>query len=289
MSEISRNRSEGWQHAKISGHENEESFGAFLMSNHDAQEALFLAKFDSGFRMQSLGTVDVDGAKKVPSLLGDITTSKVDLMISWPQASLNISLKKSLSGQVWLVSVDRFLAAMDFYGASASEDVQKALSLFIGGANLNPYSSEFALGLSHERNASPSIYAQSAHQQRLLAVTLLKVFPDEWFALLDYFETNIGLITWLMFAKGLALDSNDEADLIVYNNVFSRQNIFNITELMQLAQQRVKDSPIQAGPRNGGSTLLLPTGFMQMHHPQGENLIQFHHKFSEVFSLFSDA
>jgi hypothetical protein len=117
----------------------------------------------------------------------------------------------------------------------------------------------------------------------------LKVFPDEWFALLDYFETNIGLITWLMFAKGLALDSNDEADLIVYNNVFSRQNIFNITELMQLAQQRVKDSPIQAGPRNGGSTLLLPTGFMQMHHPQGENLIQFHHKFSEVFSLFSDA
>jgi hypothetical protein len=127
MSEISRNRSEGWQHAKISGHENEESFGAFLMSNHDAQEALFLAKFDSGFRMQSLGTVDVDGAKKVPSLLGDITTSKVDLMISWPQASLNISLKKSLSGQVWLVSVDRFLAAMDFYGASASEDVQKAI------------------------------------------------------------------------------------------------------------------------------------------------------------------
>lgn len=289
MSEISRNRSEGWQHAKISGHENEESFGAFLMSNHDAQEALFLAKFDADFRMQSLGTVDVDGARKVPSLLGDITTSKVDLMITWPQASLNISLKKSLSGQVWLVSVDRFLAAMDFYGASASEDVQKALSLFIGGANLNPYSSEFALGLSHERNATPSIYAQSAHQQRLLAVTLLKVFPDEWFALLDYFETNIGLITWLMFAKGLALDSNDEADLIVYNNVFSRQNIFNITELVQMAQQRVKDSPIQAGPRNGGSTLLLPTGFMQMHHPQGENLIQFHHKFSEVLSLFSDA
>ena len=287
MSGLNRNRSEGWQHAKVSGHDNETTFGASLISNNEAQEALYLAKFGVDSSMPGLGEVDVDGTKKVPSLFEDITTSKVDLSITWNKVSVNISLKKSVSGQVWLVSVERFLAAMANYGSPASADVKKALSLFIGGANLDSYSAEFRHGISMERAVSPANFAQEVHQQRLLAVTLSRHFSDEWFSMLDYFETNIALITKLMFAKGLARDSSDEADLIVYNNVSAEQNIFKIDELAEMAHESVQHTPIAAGPKNGGSTLLLPTGFMQMHHPQGENLMQFHHKFSAVLDLFS--
>lgn len=285
-SESGRNRSQGWKHAKISGHENERDFGAILEQSAMLQKQLFEIKYPQLELPNIRPSVNVDGALQVESILGDLITSKIDAEIAWTAAQrLTISIKKSNAGQVWLVPVSRFIRAVQFHGKPLSPDASKALKLFIGGSNLSGLDVEFKHGISTEKVTDSALYEQELHQNRLLAVTIKREFPMYWDALIDYFKQNIGLITELMFARGLALRDEDTADLIVYNKVRNQGNMF---ETKSIAAQATKPSAlqlIQAGPRNGGSTIYLPTGFLQMHHPQGENLMQFHHKYDMVWDL----
>lgn len=280
-----RNRSEGWSHAKSDGHANEKKFAADLLKNK-----VFIADLEtylSANLSQGTPNVTVDGSKHVESILNDSTTSKVDLEISWKTGQkINVSLKKSSSGQVWLISVPRFISAMEFYlGHELDKKVKNGISLFIGGANLSNCARDYDKAMAISQKKTPKIAAQELHQSRLVGSTIQTNLPDVWSETMNFFNTNIGLITRLSFAQGLAKFSNDAADIIVYNNADPTPALFSITKVVAKVEKQVKTIPISYGPRNGGSTIQLPTGFLQMHHPDRENLLQFHHDYKKISKL----
>jgi hypothetical protein len=118
-----------------------------------------------------------------------------------------------------------------------------------------------------------------------MASSIALHYKSIWVETLDFFNDNIGLITKLSFSQGLASSVKDYADVVIYNKVLAGQTVFLIKELVEAAEKKVLTSPIVPGPMNGGSTLYLPTGFLQMHHPQGENQLQFHHQYKKVSIL----
>lgn len=280
-----RSRSEGWRHAKLDGHANEKLFADALINDEEFVSAIerYILK-DSP---KGSPKVTVDGSKHVESIFGDMTTSKVDIALNWSDASqVNISLKKSASGQVWLISVPRFISAIEFYMNQKIElDARIGISLFIGGTNLHGYEKYFSQALEFNKKNNPSIADQEIHQNRLVAKSIEDNFPFIWESTLDFFNSNIGLITRLSFGQGLAKSVKDAADVVIYNNTKNGDAIFPVSKIVERAILHSTINPISPGPKNGGSTLQLPTGFLQMHHPQGDNLLQFHHQYKKITNL----
>ena len=280
-----RDRSEGWRHAKLDGHANEQQFAKLLVNDHD-----FISKIrEHLLEIFPLGEPDVsvDGAKHVDSIFGDKTTSKVDLAINWTSGEqINISLKKSDSGQVWLISLPRFLSAIEYHlKKEIDPEVKVGLSLFIGGSNLTNYESYFDQALKLDKKKIPDFAELEIHQSRLVGQSIKSNFPSIWNTTLEFFDQNIGLITKLAFSQGLAKSEKDAANVIIYNQATSGKSIFSITRIIELTELSITTQPVATGPRNGGSTLQLPTGFLQMHHPQGDNLLQFHHQYKKISKL----
>ena len=280
-----RDRSEGWRHAKLDGHANEKLFAELLVNDDEFVSKIrehLLEIFPTGEP-----EISVDGAKHVDSILGDKTTSKVDIAINWSTGEqINISLKKSNSGQVWLISLPRFLSAIEFHlDREIDLEVKIGLSLFIGGSNLASYESYFEQALKLDNKKNPEFAELEIHQSRLVGQSIRVNFPSIWNSTLDFFNENIGLITKLAFSQGLAMSDTDAADVIIYNKAPSGQSIFSIARIIELTELQIASHPVTAGPRNGGSTLQLPTGFLQMHHPQGDNLLQFHHQHKKISKL----
>jgi hypothetical protein len=280
-----RDRSEGWRHAKLDGHANEKQFADALISDEEFVSAI--EKFILKDSPKGSPEVSVDGSKHVESIFGDMTTSKVDIALSWSDASqVNISLKKSTSGQVWLISVPRFISAIEFHMNQKIElDARIGISLFIGGTNLLGYENYFSQALEVSKKNNPSIARQEIHQNRLVAKSIEDSFPSIWESTLDFFNSNIGLITRLSFGQGLAKSIKDAADVIIYNRTKNGEAIFPVAKIVERAISHSRIIPISSGPKNGGSTLQLPTGFLQMHHPQGDNLLQFHHQYKKISNL----
>jgi hypothetical protein len=287
MSKTGRTRSEGWRHAKVDGHANEDSFGEQLITDTYFLRALSDSILES--LPNGSPTIKVDGSKHVKSILEDQTTSKVDLEITWPKGErVTISLKKSNSGQVWLISVQRFMAAVSHHlGKEFDGDVAAGISLFIGGSNLAPHMSMYEKALNVDREDRPKIAEQEIRQKRLLAESIAFSYPNIWEKTLSFFSENIELITKLSFAEGLAADPKEFAQVVVYNKAPKGSNIFPISALVETLKEVIEVNPVVPGPRNGGSTLLLPTGTLQMHHPQEDNLMQFRHEYKKIVNLDS--
>jgi hypothetical protein len=285
VSTSNRNRSEGWRHAKLDGHANEKQFAELLVKN-----STFISEIEKHITKKSPKgppEITVDGAKHVESIFGDMTTSKVDLSLKWESGEeINISLKKSNSGQVWLVSVPRFISAIEFHlKHKLDAEVRMGISLFIGGSNLADFEDYFKKALASDKKKNPRIVEQEIHQTRLVAQSIHTNYPSVWEATLNFFKVNIDLITRLSFAQGLAKSMRDSADVIVFNKLTDGPSIFPIPRMIKNAKSSINKESIMGGPKNGGSTLLLPTGFLQMHHPQSDNLLQFHHQYKKIFKL----
>jgi hypothetical protein len=280
-----RNRSQGWRHAKLDGHANENEFANELVSDESIKSEIERYFWKKGLLTNF--SVSVDGAKQVRSIFGDLTVSKVDIiMTKSEQDPLNISLKKSENGQVWLISVPRFIAAMEFHlGMKTSREVRTGISLFIGGANLAEFQSQFEEALSQSFRDSPRIAIQEQRQKRLVAQTIKQNFPTIWNSTIEFFNQNLPLITRLAFSQGLAESSEDAANVLIYNKASQGQRVFPVVALVDAVTNLIPSRPVAPGPKNGGSTLLFPTGFLQMHHPQGENQMQFHHQYRKILSL----
>ena len=280
-----RNRSEGWRHAKLDGHANEEQFAELLTKNREFVSDI--EKYITKSTPKGSPKIIVDGTKHVESIFGDITTSKVDVTLNWSSGEqINISVKKSDSGQVWLVSVSRFISAIEFYlNEKLDSEVRIGLSLFIGGTNLKNYESYFSQAIEFDKKHNRKFVEQEIHQSRLVAKSIAERFPSVWESTLDFFNTNMGLITNLSFAQGLAKSEKDAADVIIYNKQSEGQSVFLISRLIEKAISNSRIGSVSAGPKNGGSTLQLPTGSLQMHHPQDDNLLQFRHEYKKISKL----
>jgi len=281
-----RNRSEGWHFAKIDGHNNEEALGAILRESQDLTSLLHHTIFNED--PEHAPKVLVDGSKHVASILGDQTTSKIDIDLVWPDRNLGLSVKKSNGGQVWLVGLDRFLRAVVIKtGQKIPQDVELVLSLFIGGENLANFPKEFAQGLN--ASSGQKYHDQEVHQNRLVLESINKIQPTALAETFDFLKKNLRTITELSFFSGLASNPEDWAQIVIYNQVHSGKNIFSKDNLLQAMNLRANQDLVTPGDRNGGSTIKLPTGFLQMHKPQGSNLLQFHHSYERVIDTLKVA
>ena len=136
MSEFGRNRSEGWMHAKLSGHSNEELVKQ-LLDNNKKYATDFLRRINC--QNQKIIKTSIGGLHEttVLSVTGKPTKSKTDLKIFLENGSIkNISIKKSLGGQVYFVGAGNLIEVFEKqFNKTIPKVVQRAINSF-SDANL---------------------------------------------------------------------------------------------------------------------------------------------------------
>jgi len=273
-----RNRSQGWKHAKVSGHKNEVLVAEYLNSQSGKgrlRSALPAAGSNPNVRVESGHVESV--------LPGKTTPGKPDLEVVWDAdkstpISTPISLKKQ-GGQVAFHNFDNFVRGFEKQFKQIPPTVNKALRLYFGQ---HP-DSKTALA-SIEPLSDRIRELENRHNHRMVFRTLEVYDPALGKALIDWLKLNIADITRFCFARGLAKDSTDWAEYLLYMNLFDRDSgleemMFAIEDLADAAGER--PDLITAGPKYGGSTIHLPFGFMQFHQGQ----IQFHQQPVKVRAL----
>lgn len=266
-----RNRSEGWQHAKLSGHQNE-----VLVDELFSEESAFLNEF-----LHRLGKQDLKIAshilgglheKNVASVLGDSTKSKTDLKIIFEDKSkINISIKKSLNGQVFLIGVDRFIAGYELqFGNAIPPDVATAMRLFWG---THKDTVDIINNIGENKR-------YELRKNRLVASTLKSYNTQLYELLLKWFAENITDIFVFCFASGLAAAEEECADAIWYINKLGENDVDDLFLINELKEKISIDihSTVFYGTAGGGTTIQLPFGFVQWH--QGK--MQFHHSYKKL-------
>jgi hypothetical protein len=98
---------------------------------------------------------------------------------------------------------------------------------------------------------------------------------------MDFFRNNIGLISELAFARGATEAAEMWAEVVIYTLPDGSRSIFSISDIAARSQ-KANNSMISAGPKNGGTTIILPFGFLQMH----KNSMQFHHQLKAIKKLY---
>lgn len=272
---MGRNRSEGWQYAKITGHLNEEDVAELLKKDLQFQKD-FLRKIKKTDR--KIENVEVGGKneKNVECILGGKTKSKSDLKIFLDDDSkYGISIKKSLGGQVFLIGVERFIKGFEKqYEKKISNNVKEAISLFWGTSpKVKEIISEYTVNKEYELK-----------KNRLVSKTLLSYDSGLYNELLKWFSENIQEITDFCFSRGLAKNKEDYANYIWYSKE-KGENIFSLKEL----QNAVSTSEVTYGIKNFGTTIQLPFGFVQWHSPKKiiPGQIQFHHNYKKITKLLN--
>lgn len=272
-----RNRADGWQHAKLSGHENEAKV-LRMFANPDICNT-FCNRLD----IAQIVHANIGGLneKNVESVLGDTTKSKSDLTLTLKDAShVNISIKKSTAGQVYLIGVERFIEGFEHqFNTTIGETVKEMLRLFFNG---HPQIKQIIDNINNANKLQPNIARYQTRKQRLVWESLCLVSPSGANELLNWFKENIGKIAEFCFAKGLALKKEDWAEYIWYTNLIGEDeidNIYSINDICIAAQNN--SDKIHIGKTLGGTTIQLPFGFVQWHQGQ----IQFHHILAKIASL----
>lgn len=275
---MSRDRAEGWKHAKLSGHSNEDLIKNKL--NSDKNELSNLGKRLGSSSLT--GIADVGGLceSSVKSVLGSSTKSKTDLIIEWDDKSFSkISIKKSQGGQVYLIRTSRFIHGFEkHFNEIIPNNVKEALYLFFGeGKDIPSLLSEIEI-------YDDKIRKYEIRKNRLVWKTLLIYNKNYAESLLQWLLDNVNKISMYCFSMGLAENQNDWAEYVWYKNLLGEDQmdlLFSINELSSLSQANAKKY-IAPGRIGGGTTIQLPFGFLQWHQGQ----MQFHHQFSRIEEMF---
>ncbi len=276
-----RNRATGWKHAKLSGHENESKLER-LMQTDSATQLHFLERI--GKPNNKIVHVDVGGLCETDVdcvFPHEKTKSKTDMHVVLDDgSSYNVSIKKSLSGQVYLISADRFMRGFEKqYDSIIPNEVKTAISLFWGITdNVSEIINEYGTKLPYERR-----------KRRLVGDTLKKYNESLYNALISWFRQNIYKIADFCFSRGLASNSKDWATVVWYKNELGENQVDQIYLTSELCQKIASASPLKTcyGKIGGGTTLQLPFGFVQWHSPTKKipGDMQFHHKYDKIKEL----
>lgn len=282
-----RNRPEGWKHAKVDGHLNEDRLSVQLGTDLTLANYLSLQCFSKELGIPEVVSGGGASASHVSDVFGGRTNGKPDLEVSWGSGNtVRISVKKSRSGQVFLTSVDRFTDGFRIhFGQKVPAEVKHCISLFIGGdeeALRKAMQGRRLLGPVHRRTG----ILLEEHQTRLVAKTLETYFRDDWHATIAWFGENIASITDFAFSRGYAKASADFATHLWYVKAagYSKDSLLSPIEDLTSACSRHADK-VSTGRKNGGTTIQLPFGFLQMHSPKAENLMQFHHSRAKISAI----
>ncbi|MBM4114367.1 MAG: hypothetical protein FJ252_00630 [Phycisphaerae bacterium] len=290
-----RNRSEGWKHAKLSGHDLEQQLKGALESNATRSSELHQDCFglpDSSVPRVVAGGID---AKRGRCVLGGVTPSKTDLVVRWDTGrTAKISLKKSAGGQVWLVTPERFVAGFEAqFGVRVPHAVRTGIRFFIGPLSSKEMRDALGGKLPRGPIRSKDGKSQELHQERFVAETLAAIIPNEWNATLEWMRHELPRIAELCFSRGLCADPDAQAEFIWYyirneaSGEVLESRVIPLASIVAAISKMPLNSRAAVGPRNGGSTVTLPFGFFQMHRPAGGNQVQFHHGLDAIQATLS--
>ena len=274
-----RDRETGWKHAKLSGHKNEQCVKELLDTDFEYGNKLLksLGLFSEKIQSTSIGGLH---EKNVAGVLGKKTKSKTDLKITCSSGkTINLSIKKSLGGQVYFVRADLFIETFEKqFGKQISSNVQRAIRLFWATADdaidiIDHYG---------DKSDKKSYNLQVRHKS-LNATTLKRYDINLYQDMLKWFRINIYEIAKLAFSMGAAQNKSEWSDYIWYINLLGENDVdetFCIEDVCRAAIN-VADSETYYGDSNGGTTIQLPFGFVQWHQGQ----LQFHHSYEKLCSL----
>ena len=274
-----RDRATGWQYAKLSGHKNEDMVKELLDTNKSFQQH-FLNRVDRA--NETITETSIGGLHEtnVPSVNGKKTKSKTDLKVYLSNNEfINVSIKKSLGGQVYFVKASLFINTFEKqFKTEIPASVQRAINLFWASAeDAIDIIEEFA-DKSNKKNFDLQIRHKS-----LNATTLKNYDENLYYDLLDWFTDNAYELAKLSFSMGAVLNKSDWSDFIWYINLLGENNtddIFYIEDICN-AVKRVAKEETFFSLTNGGTTIQLPFGFVQWHQGQ----LQFHHNYTKLYSI----
>ena len=281
---VTRNRSEGWKHAKISGHANENDITNKINNNNIFRENLEKKlNLKSSIKFAEVGGLN---EKNVEDIFGGKTKSKTDLkIILKDKKKINISIKKSLGGQVYLIGVDRFLNGFEIqFKKKIDEDIKRAFKLFFSGANDILQIIDSAVLSKVEEEKKIKIKKYEKRKKRITWLTFEEYNLQLSLKFIDWFKKNINDIFLFCFERGLSNNKEEWADFIWYKNELMENEIdfvFDIKKMYKTINNNQFKQMIVQGSTLGGTTLKLPFGFVQWHQSQ----IQFHHNFELMNNL----
>ena len=271
-----RDRATGWKHAKLSGHKNEDLVKDLLDSNREFQQH-FLSRIDrphAAIKETSIGGLH---ETNVSSVNGRKTKSKTDLKVYLSTNEVvNISIKKSLGGQVYFVRAGLFIDTFEKqFDVKIPADVQRAINLFWAAADDTvEIIEEFG-----DRSNSKTFDLQMRHKS--LNATTLKAYDENLYnTLLDWFTDNAYEIAKLSFSMGAVRDRKEWSDFVWYVNLLGENDtddIFFIEDICNAVQDVAREETYY-GSSFGGTTIQLPFGFVQWHQGQ----LQFHHNYDKL-------
>lgn len=276
-----RDRASGWKHAKLSGHKNEELLKNFLDEDKKYRKE-FLKRINckdkkvKNITIGGLHETDVEniipGARK--------TKSKTDMKIFYDDnTQTNISIKKSLSGQVYFVRAEIFIECFEkHFDKQIPEDVKRAIKLFWASADDALDIIEKYKRYDNEKNYKLQVKHKS------LNANILKVYDKNLYeALLKWFIENAYEVAFLSFASGAAKNADEWSDYIWYKNLIGENKIDDVFDIRKLCKKcsKVASKTTMYGSSNGGTTIQLPFGFVQWHQKK----LQFHHDYSKISDL----
>ena len=274
---MGRNRSEGWKHAKLTGHINEELACNQILENEEIKLRILRCAHKPNSKIIDASAGGLT-EKNVISVLGDTTKSKTDIYVKLDDnTTINISLKKEKGGQVYLIGASRFIDGFEKqYGMIVPDNIKKAIGLYWG-------SDEQVLDIITRIPSKYDPYQTRKH--RIVAEILQKFDESLYEELLAWFNENISLIFDYCFSRGLALQQKDWAQLIWYKNEIGEDTIDTIINIDDFKKILTADS--KYGTVNGGTTIQLPFGFVQWHSPTKKipGDMQFHHSYDKLVSL----
>lgn len=276
--EYQRDRSEGWQYAKLSGHQNEERVRALFDSPSYCEEfgtRIGLAGLIQRARVGGLNETDVNG------VLGHKTKSKTDLVLDADNGSaIKISIKKSAGGQVYLIGVERFIEGYEIqFDEVIPHEVKEALRIYFYG---HPQIDAILRNDSVNKNLSKRVLDLQKRKRRLVWDALKQYKEDYAEAMLRWFQDKIGNITLYAFSRGLASDCKDWAEYIWYKDLVGKNHFDDLFNIVDVVNAVVKNKDmVSPGKVNNGSTIQLPFGFVQWHQGQ----MQFHHSREKILEI----
>lgn len=278
MSEY-RDRATGWQHAKLSGHKNEDLVKEYL-DNDDSFKKGFLKRINR--YNQEIIRTSIGGLHEadVPGVNGKKTKSKTDLKVYLNNGEIiNVSIKKSYGGQVYFVRAGLFIETYEKqFGTVIPENVQRAIKLFWKAADdAIPIIERYGDKTNHKN------YELQIRHESLNATTLKTYDRSLYNALIEWFKTNAYNLAKLSFAMGAVANKEEWSEYVWYINLLDENNsddIFHIERICEGAK-RVSEKETYFSSTNGGTTIQLPFGFVQWHQGQ----MQFHHNFDKVKDL----
>lgn len=276
-----RDRATGWQYAKLSGHKNED-----LVKRRLDTDAAFAASLLKGINRPDahITHTSIGGLHEtnVPSVNGRKTKSKTDLKVYLDTAEvINISIKKSLHGQVYFVRAGLFIDTFEKqFRTQIPDDVRRAINLFWAAAD----DAVDIIKQYGDRTAGKNYDLQVRHKS--LNATTLKAYNAHLYdVLLQWFIDHAYELTKLSFSMGAVRDSEEWSDFVWYINLLDENDtddIFFIEDICNAAQKAAK-AETYYGSSYGGTTIQLPFGFVQWHQRQ----LQFHHNYDKLRSLLN--